>query len=67
MIKDYGKSPEEVQKIAEEKWTTSELQEQFTVESFSAPYVFVTRKSDGVKGTIEFGHNPRVYFNFRSK
>jgi len=24
----------------------------------------VTRKSDGVKGSMEFTHNPRVYFNF---
>jgi hypothetical protein len=22
------------------------------------------RKSDGVKGSLEFTHNPRVYFNF---
>jgi hypothetical protein len=24
----------------------------------------VTRKADGVKGSMEFTHNPRFYFNF---
>jgi hypothetical protein len=24
----------------------------------------VTRKSDGAKGSLEFTHNPRWYFNF---
>jgi hypothetical protein len=26
----------------------------------------VRRKSDGVKGSLEFQHNPRFYFNFKS-
>jgi hypothetical protein len=29
-----------------------------------APFVIVTRKSDGAKGSLEFTHNPRFYFNF---
>jgi hypothetical protein len=32
---------------------------------FAAPYVVVRRKSDGVKGSLEFTHHPRVYFNFQ--
>lgn len=63
-IKDYGRNPEEVQKVAKEQWTTAEMQKLFIVESFVAPYVIVVRKSDGQRGTLEFGHSPRIYFNF---
>lgn len=46
-------------------WDTTQLQEDFTVEGFSAPFVVVKRKSDGVRGTLEFTHQPRVYFDFK--
>lgn len=61
MIHDYstGTAPHG------ETWDTERLQEDFTVESFMAPYVVVRRKSDGVRGTLEFTHSPRVYFDFR--
>ena len=29
-----------------------------------APFVAVRRKSDGAKGSMEFTHSPRFYFNF---
>jgi hypothetical protein len=29
------------------------------------PLVVVRRKADGVKGSLEFQHNPRLYFTFR--
>ena len=45
-------------------WTTDELRRDFEVVGFLAPYVVVVRKADGVKGTLEFTHNPRVYFNW---
>ena len=45
-------------------WTTNELAEDFEVIGFMAPLVVVRRKSDGVKGSLEFQHNPRLYFNF---
>jgi hypothetical protein len=48
----------------EQTWNTAQLQENFSVIGFSAPYVVVIRKSDGVKGTLEFIHAPRVYFGF---
>lgn len=50
----------------ERVWDTAQLQEDFTVEAFGAPYVQVVRKSDGVRGTLEFKHSPRVYFDFRA-
>ena len=46
-------------------WTTDQLSEDFEVIGFSAPLVVVRRKSDGVKGSLEFQHNPRMYFNFK--
>ena len=49
---------------ADQRWDTQELQRDFIVRSFLAPFVFVTRKSDGAKGTMEFTHRPRFYFNF---
>ena len=46
-------------------WNTEELGETFEVIGFMAPLVVVKRKSDGVKGSLEFQHNPRFYFNFQ--
>jgi len=45
-------------------WDTSELQRDFDVIGFMAPFVVAIRKSDGVKGSLEFQHQPRFYFNF---
>jgi len=50
---------------AEKRWTTAEMTAEFTVHSFMAPFAVVTRKSDGVKGSMEFTHSPRFYFNFK--
>ena len=46
-------------------WDTEELQRDFEVLGFSAPFVVVRRKSDGQKGTMEFTHQPRWYYDFR--
>jgi len=46
-------------------YTTKELQEEFTVKSFAAPYVFVSCKRDNADGTLQFTHMPRFYFNFQ--
>lgn len=62
MIKDYGK-PELPADYSGPTWDTQTLQEEFAVQGFSAPFVFVTRKSDGRKGVLEFIHMPRVYFD----
>ena len=48
-----------------EVWTTSELQRDFEVLGFLAPYCVVRRRSDGVKGSITFQHSPRFYFDFQ--
>jgi hypothetical protein len=45
-------------------WDTSELGADFDVLGFMAPFVVVRRNSDGQKGSLEFQHSPRFYFNF---
>ena len=45
-------------------WDTTEMSQEFTVEGFMAPYVVVKRESDGKRGSLEFTHMPRFYFNF---
>lgn len=47
-------------------WNTSELAQDFTVIGFMAPLVVVRRKADSVKGSLEFQHQPRFYFNFQA-
>jgi hypothetical protein len=49
----------------ERVWSTDELSEDFEVIGFSAPLVVVRRRSDGRKGSLEFQHNPRLYFDFQ--
>ncbi len=46
-------------------WDTQELQQDFTVQGFLAPFVSVTRKSDGKRGVLAFQHMPRYYFDFQ--
>ena len=46
-------------------WTTDQLSEEFEVIGFSAPLVVVGRKADRMKGSLEFQHQPRYYFNFQ--
>jgi len=46
-------------------WDTTELSSDFNVIGFAAPLVVAKRKNDGVKGSLEFQHRPRFYFNFQ--
>lgn len=48
----------------ERTWTTDEMTAEFEVQGFAAPWVVVRRRSDGVRGTLEFTHAPRRYFDF---
>lgn len=56
---------EELERECGQVWDTRQLQEDFTVEGFQAPFVVVRRKSDGVRGSLEFQHMPRYYFSFK--
>ena len=46
-------------------WDTSELQDEFEVIGFIAPFVGVIRRADGVRGSVMFQANPRFYFSFQ--
>lgn len=46
-------------------WDTKQLQEDFEVKGFLAPFVVVVRKEDRVKGTLTFQDRPRFYWGFR--
>ena len=46
-------------------WDTNQMRADFEVLGFSAPFVVVRRRSDGVRGSLEFQHNPRLYFNWQ--
>ena len=48
-----------------DKMTTDEMRDQYKVMGFSLNMCVVERKSDGVKGTLDFDHSPRVYYNFQ--
>lgn len=45
-------------------WDTEQLRQEFDVIGFMTPLVVVRRNSDGQKGSLEFQHHPRLYFNF---
>ena len=45
-------------------WDTQELQRDFQALGFMAPYVIVSRRADGAKGSLQFQGSPRFYFNF---
>ena len=46
-------------------WDTDQVREDFEVLGFMAPFVVVRRKSDGVRGSLMFQHDPRFYFSFQ--
>ena len=46
-------------------WDTDQMTEEFQAIGFMAPLIVVRRKSDGVKGSLEFQHSPRLYFNWQ--
>ena len=47
------------------RWTTADLHRDFEVLGFAAPFVIVRRRSDGQMGSLEFTHEPRIYFGWR--
>ena len=46
-------------------WNTSELQRDFTIESFAFCLAFGRRKSDNRRVSIDFMHSPRFYHSVR--
>lgn len=50
--------------VAQQSWTTEEMQQDFEVLGFSMGFVVVRRRADGRKGSLHFTHSPRFYFGF---
>lgn len=48
-------------------WDTNELQQDFIVEGFMAPFIVVTRRKDRQRGSLMFQDYPRYYFKFEKK
>ena len=46
----------------DQTWDTEQLQQDFEVLGFQAPFVVVRRRTDGVRGSLQFDHAPRVYY-----
>lgn len=46
-------------------WTNEELVDAFELSHFDPPYVYVIRKTDGIRGTVAFIDQPRLYFAFQ--
>jgi hypothetical protein len=61
---DGGQPAADLAADPDRQWTTAQLQEEFEVLEFSAPFVVVRRKSDQALGSLEFTHSPRVYFGW---
>lgn len=59
-----GQPQRDLEQAEFDRWDTDQLRQEFEVIGFLAPFVAVKRKSDGAKGSMEFTHNPRFYFNF---
>lgn len=58
-------SREDLQAKYGKVWDTGQLTDEFEALGFLAPLIVVRRRSDGVKGSLEFQHSPRYYFGWR--
>ena len=47
------------------EYTTKQLQEKFKVLGFMMGLCVVEDKETGEKGSFEFSHSPRIYFNYQ--
>ena len=65
MVKNKDITFNEIKDQILKEYTTKQLLENFEVLQFMAPYVYVIRKKDGKKGTLQFNHSPRIYYDFK--
>jgi hypothetical protein len=64
-LNEDAASREALEKSYGDVWSTGELGTRFTVIGFLAPYVIVKDRLTGKKGSLEFQHSPRFYFNLQ--
>jgi hypothetical protein len=64
-INSNSKTREELEALHGTVWDVKQLYGDFKAESFLAPFIFVTRLSDGQRGSLTFQHSPRFYYDFQ--
>ena len=67
LLNTYPKGREMLETAFGQVWDTQQLQEDYEVHGFLAPFCLVTRKRDNVTGSLIFQHLPRFYFEFDHK
>lgn len=55
----------ELQQAYGNVWDSGQVRERFEILSFLAPFVVARDKATGKKGSLEFCHSPRFYFNWQ--
>ena len=63
---ESGEARAKLEALQETVWNDEEFNKLFDVVSTVPPYVYVTRKQDGVSGTVMFVDQPRFYFSFNT-
>ncbi len=68
MVTEINSNPSKRQLLEEkygEVYTLEELDKEFKIIGFMAPYIAVDRLSDDKRGTMMFQDRPRFYYNFK--
>lgn len=63
-INSKESSREELEEAYGDVWDTQQVEQEFVIHGFLAPFVKATRKSDNKEGLLVFQHSPRFYFMF---
>jgi hypothetical protein len=64
LINTVPGSREDLETRFPQVWDPGEMERDFIPLGFMAPYIVVERKEDNKKGSLQFQHRPRFYFNF---
>jgi hypothetical protein len=67
LAEDKEAARAELEKQYGDVWDTRQLGEEFLVLGYMAPFVMVRHKKTGDRGTLEFTHSPRFYFNWQEE
>lgn len=65
-VNSHPKTKRQFELLGVEVWDTQELKKDFDILGFRAPFVVVERLDDGVRGSLMFQQEPRLYFEFRT-
>ena len=56
----------ELEKQYGKVWSSDQLRAEFKIIGFMAPFVMVKKIATGENGSLEFQHDPRLYFNYQA-